>query len=83
MTHCVKTWPEFFIMQESGQKPWELRKNDRNYQPGDTFISQEWDPVKKSYTGKETTYTIEYMLVDFAGLKPGYCILTFKAKETN
>lgn len=84
MTHCLKTWKEFYELQQKGEKPWELRKNDRNYKPGDTFISQEWDKVNECYTGRETAYTIMFMLSgakDF-GLMDGYCILTLKEKES-
>lgn len=58
---------------------------DRPYEIGDTFVSQEWDPVKNAYTGKEASYIITYVLngeeAEQFGLKPGYGILTLKEKE--
>jgi len=33
--HVIKIEMEYAIMHQNGYKPWELRKNDRNYQEGD------------------------------------------------
>ena len=38
MEHILKIWPEYFILIASGEKNFELRKNDRNYKAGDTLI---------------------------------------------
>ena len=42
--HHLKTWPEYYSAVESGVKLFEIRKNDRHYQVGDTLILQEWIP---------------------------------------
>lgn len=83
MTHALKTWKPFFQPQEDGEKLFELRKDDRPYKVGDKFLSQEYDSQKNEYTGRETMYTITYILRDaeFFGLKQGYCILQLKAVE--
>lgn len=80
MTHALKTWIPFFDAQESGDKLFELRKDDRPYKIGDYFLSQEFDSKKNEYTGRETKYRITYILrdADFFGLKTGYCILQLK-----
>lgn len=85
MTHTLKTWAVYFQMQEQSRKPWELRRFDRPYKIGDTFISQEYDNEKQQYTGKENEYIITYILSDAEqfGLMPGYCILSLKNKEPN
>lgn len=84
MTHAVKTWKEYFLHQQNGTKLFELRFDDRNYQIGDTFLSQEYDHVKKEYTGKEINFSIAYILrgkyAELFGLKKGYCILQLKEK---
>lgn len=36
MHHDLKLLEEFFILKENGSKSFEIRKNDRNYQMGDT-----------------------------------------------
>lgn len=83
MTHAVKTWIEYFEQQYSGKKLFELRKDDRPYNVGDTFISQEYNHIKSEYTGRELKYTIDYILrnAENFGLKKGYCILQLKEIE--
>ncbi len=44
MNHSLKTWPEHFEAVNSGSKPYELRKADRNYQVGDLLCLQEFKP---------------------------------------
>jgi hypothetical protein len=83
MTHALKTWKQYFQPQYDGEKLFELRKDDRPYKVGDKFLSQEYDPHKNEYTGREAVYTITYILRDaeLFGLKKGYCILQLKPIE--
>ncbi len=83
MTHALKTWKPYFQLQEDGRKIFEVRKDDRKYKVGDTFLSQEWDQEKNEYTGRETAYYIDYILRDAEnfGLMKGYCILQLKEKN--
>jgi len=77
MTHALKCWPEYFKALDSGEKTFELRKDDRPFTVGDKIILQEYEPKSEKYTGEELTFTISYILRDASkfGLKPGYCIL--------
>lgn len=43
-THRLKTTPEYFAAVWSGEKPYEIRWDDRAYQPGHTVVLQEFDP---------------------------------------
>lgn len=61
-THELKCWPEFFAPILSGEKTFELRKNDRDYQVGDLLHLREWDPGTKQYSGSEIRKRIAYML---------------------
>jgi hypothetical protein len=84
MVHTLKTWPVFFKAVEDGIKPFDLRKADRLYASGDTLVLQEYEPEGISYTGKEITFFISYILrdTDFpAAIKKGYCILGLKKEE--
>ncbi len=76
MIHKIKCEPRFFEESISGNKPFELRFNDRGYQVHDTIVLQEWDPVKKDYTGRELTFTVAFILSDYEGLTPGYVVMS-------
>lgn len=47
MKHELKTWPQYFCRVADGTKTFEVRKNDRGFQPGDEVILKEWDPGVK------------------------------------
>lgn len=42
--HRLKTWPEFFDDVKSGRKRFEIRKSDRDFRVGDTWIADEYRP---------------------------------------
>lgn len=56
-----------------GNKPFEIRKNDRDFQVGDVLILKEWDNIK--YSGREIGAVVRYVLRDFIGLQEGYVAL--------
>ena len=75
MTHKLKIAPKYFDDVESGRKPFEFRKNDRDFRVGDILILQEWSTVV-GYTGRETTKQITYVLLGGVyGIPYEYCIL--------
>ena len=84
MTHALKCWTEYFKAIESGEKTFDLRKDDRPYKVGDAVLMQEWDNEQGVYTGKKGSYVITYILRDVPkfGLKSGYAILSIKEKES-
>ena len=41
MAHELKTYPKYFQETIEGNKPFEIRKNDRNFQVGDVLILKE------------------------------------------
>lgn len=75
-THEVKVWPLPFAATVAGDKNWEFRVNDRNYQIGDEFLGREWEPHQQSYTGRSYTRQITYVLRDGFGLPDGYVVLS-------
>ena len=76
-THYLKTWPEFFQAMKSGKKTFELRKNDRDYQVGDTLVLQEYDPIN-GYTGDEIQREVTYTLDSQPFVPEGYICMAVK-----
>ena len=64
---------ESLIETIEGNKPFEIRKNDRDFQVGDVLILKEWDNIK--YSGREIGAVVRYVLIDFIGLQEGYVAL--------
>lgn len=79
MTHCLKTHPKFFKEVQSGNKPFEIRKNDRDFWVGDTLLLQEFDPEKSEYTRNELERTITY-ITDFEQ-KSGFIVMGIREKH--
>lgn len=77
--HEVKILPEYFrqvfVRPGEGTKRFELCKDDRNYQIGDSVTLREWLP-EEGYTGNEITVGIIYVMRNCPqyGLMEGYCI---------
>lgn len=72
--HELKILPEYFEAVVSGNKRFEIRKNDRNYQKGDILRLNEYQ--NGQYTGDvhvaEITYITDYAQQD------GYVVLGIK-----
>lgn len=73
MKHELKIWPQYYCRVADGSKTFEVRDNDRGFQPGDTVVLKEWDPepqnpaadrhAAKGYTDSPPLeFTIGYML---------------------
>jgi hypothetical protein len=83
-THEVKSWPDFFAPVYNGEKKFELRNNDRDYQVGDIIRMREFDDRAGKYTGRSITKKITYVLTStgagsippYHGLLHGYAILS-------
>lgn len=77
MEHRVKCWPEYYAPIVAYQKHFDLRRDDRDYQVGDTLILEEWNE-RGGYTGSVVVCRITYILRTFPGLVDGYCILSLE-----
>ncbi|MFX3616109.1 MAG: DUF3850 domain-containing protein [Sporolactobacillus sp.] len=73
MTHELKILPWYFKAVMSGNKKFEIRKNDRNFKEGDTVILHEWSE-DEGFTGKQITRTIGF-LTDFEQ-KKGFVVFS-------
>lgn len=75
--HELKCWPEYYAPLADGRKPFELRRNDRPYAVGDILIEREYEPVTRTYSGRQCRALVTYTLTGM-GLQPGYVALGIK-----
>lgn len=79
--HDLKVWPGFFDAIDAGEKPFEVRKNDRGYQVGDTLRLREYAPGPDEYTGREIERTVSYLISGDTvegyafGLRAGFVVM--------
>lgn len=75
MRHDLKIQQCYLIHILEGRKNFEVRKNDRDFQSGDTI---RWLPLEdEKYNAYDVVspmpeYRINYVLSDFVGLQPNY-----------
>lgn len=80
-THDLKCWPHYFKVILDGDKPFELRRNDRDFHAGDRVRLREYVPPEPGiaegyYTGREITADVPYVLFRAEGLAEGFALLT-------
>lgn len=78
MIHELKILPEYFKGVLSGEKTFEVRKNDRPFAKGDLLALNEYDPATKGYTGASCLVYVDYMLDDGEYCKSGYVVMSIK-----
>jgi hypothetical protein len=77
-THELKIWPGCFAAVKAGNKPFDVRENDRNFQVGDELRLCEYEPETEQYTGKTVTRWVSYVLQGGVfGIQPNWCVLGF------
>lgn len=75
MEHYLKIYPEYYEAVASKDKPFEVRKNDRNYKVGDKLILREG---YGRFTGRYITADVSYILDKQPFCPKGYVILGLK-----
>jgi len=81
--HELKIDHRWFDAVASGAKNFEVRRDDRHYQPGDVLVLREWfdyrwSPYGGFYTGRAVMRRVTYVLrhEDFPeAIAEGYCVL--------
>ena len=74
--HRVKAYERWFAQTLEGAKNFEVRKNDRDYRPGD--LLEMYETQNSEYTGRCTLFRVAFVLTsqDFPdGIKEGYAVL--------
>lgn len=79
MIHELKTVSPFFEEVERGQKTFEIRKDDRPFQVGDTLVLRHWDSLRKCFLAEPHIHVkVKYILRDERFLPPGYCCMSIE-----
>lgn len=79
--HDIKCWPEFFKHLWSGKKTFEIRKDDREYQAGDTLLLREWTE-RSGYSGRWIKCDVPFVLGGlWPGLAPNHVCMSIKEIE--
>jgi len=70
--HDLKSWPEFFQPIMSGEKTFDVRRDDRHFNVGDVLRIREWDDRRGIYTGRQVTKRVTYVMqgVGVGGIEP-------------
>ena len=74
--HYLKILPEYYEAVKCGDKTFEVRLNDRDYQINDVLHLQEFN--NSEYTGYELVKVVSYILNDPTYCKEGYVVLALK-----
>ena len=76
--HELKTWPKYFAAVRSGQKRFEIRRNDRDFKVGDILVLREFDPDSETYTGPVEERQITFLLSEEDyGVIHGFVVIGF------
>lgn len=75
-THNLKTVNPYFEEVFSGRKTFEMRKNDRDFQPGDLVILMEYDAWNNSFSGRVIAFKIGYVLYAYSGLQVDFVVFS-------
>jgi hypothetical protein len=81
--HHLNSYPEPFKAVAERRKPFEWRKNDRDFQMGDFLVLHEYDPdlgVTGERTGRRIMVFVKYILDGASapaafGLPKDYCVM--------
>ncbi len=70
--HFLKSLPEYYHRVENGEKNFEIRKNDRDFQVGDAVVLQLWTPG--AFKGPQIMKVIGH--ISTYEQQPGYCVFS-------
>lgn len=79
--HILKTWPTYWNQVETGEKTFEVRKNDRDFQIGDTVELRRFDPeADDAEDFAVLTFDIGSMIIGPQfGIEDGWAVLSLVA----
>lgn len=81
--HELKCWPPYFAAILSGEKRFEVRRDDRGFRAGDTLHLREYVAADGSYTGRTVDVEVTYLLGgSFTGLERGFVVMSIAPVAT-
>lgn len=78
--HKLKVLSQFYEALETGEKTFELRKDDRGFKAGDFLLLQEWDS-KTGYSGRSVKRLVTYLLAGHPWLAKDYVAMALSPFE--
>lgn len=85
MEHVLKCHRQFMPRIASGQKTFEIRKNDRDYQVGDMLRLYEYDPksnIQWNHAGRHSGIVAKVVYISSAYQQDGYVVLGIEVVAT-
>lgn len=80
--HELKCLPVYYNAIECGDKTFDVRRDDRGFQRGDTVVLQKYDRAV-GYMGPELRFKISWILTGGQfGIEPGFVVLALGEKAT-
>lgn len=91
--HVLKTLPPYFDATARGDKPFDVRRDDRGFQKGDTLRLREFLPrppgltsyerERNSFTGREIICDVLWILTGGQfGIEPGFVVMGLRVRPT-
>lgn len=76
-SHHLKCWNEFHDAIRRGEKTFEVRKNDRDFQVGDVLRLHRFDPETQTFSSSVISRLVTYIMHGPAfGIEAGYCVMS-------
>jgi hypothetical protein len=76
MVHELKTLPKYWDDVRSGRKTFEVRRNDRNFNVGDSLELYSYSGEENWQDGEFLEYWVSYILEGGQfGIEPGFVVL--------
>ena len=75
--HWLKCWPDPYEAVECGDKPFEVRKDDRHFQKGDILVLEKFDPATETYFANSALRRLITWVLRGGqfGIESGYVVL--------
>ena len=73
--HELKIRSEYFARILDGSKTFEMRRDDRPFEVGDTLRLREWLPDTEEYTGRDVRVGVSYLMRDSGFIVEGFVCL--------